>query len=396
MRVAIDATVLGTARGGDETYLRGLLAAIAAVADRERDRFPILLRAGVAVPDGATDAELFPERRIGGGSRAWRYLVSVPLALARDRAELFLSINHGPLIGAPSALVVHDLSFLHHPKLYPLRTRLRLQALVPLAVRLARVVITGSEFSRRDLIESYRLAPENVAVLPPVLLPPADRSTALGDEAFRTWGVRRPYFVYVGNLHPRKNLVRLIRAFASAVREGAARDHQLVIVGAPWFRDGSAAAAARSLSPGAIRTLGRLGDAERDALIRGAVALVYPSLFEGIGLPPVEAMALGTPVLCSDAAALPETCGDAALFVDPLDEDALAAGIARLARDDGLRAQLRARGLVRVARFGPREIGARALATFARAIAPGPRRVIVPRGTPQEPGRMPGGEGGAT
>jgi glycosyltransferase involved in cell wall biosynthesis len=157
--------------------------------------------------------------------------------------------------------------------------------------------------------------------------------------------------VYVGNLHPRKNLVTLIRAFSRLRQQPRYDDVVLVVAGGRWWGEGPEAAAAQALPEGAIRFLGRVDDHGRDRLVREATILAYPSLFEGFGLPPLEAMAVGTPVLTTTGGAIPEVVGDAALLVEPLDVEGMTVGLGQLLDDDSLRATLANRGRRRAAAF---------------------------------------------
>lgn len=371
MRVAIDASALGSGRGGDETYLRGLLLGLAEITDPARDAYPLLVPADVALPGPLRGSPAFPVHRIPRGRRLVRYLVTVPRVLRqRGDAELLYTQVHAPLGSpAPIALYVADLSFFHLPRLFPLRERLRFNALVPLHIRAARIVVTPSEFSRRDLIATYRLDPARVRVVPCAVVPPDVEP--LGDAAGPTVGPEGPggpFFLYVGNLHPRKNVPRLIEAFARARRNAPAlAEHRLVIAGGRWWGEGEERAA-RAAPPGSIVFLGRVTDAERWDLMARAQALVYPSLFEGFGLPPVEAMALGTPVLAANTTAMPEVLGEAALLVDPRDTEAIARGLARLAAEPALRAELARRGRARAARYTPRATAEAARAAFHAAL----------------------------
>jgi alpha-1,3-rhamnosyl/mannosyltransferase len=391
MKIAIDASVLGTGRGGDESYLRGLLSGLALAADGMHDRFGLFTRRNAQLPAEVAAHPAFTTRPLNTSGRALRYVVALPLALAHERPsfDLVLTINHTPPLSTVArVLVIHDLSFLRHPEFYPRSTLLRLRWLVPLHVRQSRLVLTGSEFSRRDLIDAYGLAPERVVVVPPAI-----RAVHANADAAPPTG--KPYFIYVGNLHPRKNLAGLVRGFRRALASGL--DHQLVIVGASWWGDTSIASQVAGLPPGSVRLVGRVSDAERDHLLRGAVALVYPSLFEGIGLPPLEAMAAGTPVLASNAAALPETCGDAALLFDPRDDEAIASALTTVAFDASARASLRARGLERVSHFSARVTGERALDAFAQAIRSGANERRAIRATEEvKAGSIPGYGGRGT
>jgi len=220
-------------------------------------------------------------------------------------------------------------------------------------------------------VEAYGLDPDRVFAVPnrvrPVMpLPEEERARAVA--WLRDRGVQEPYFAYLGNLHPRKNVPRLIEAFASARRSGELGEARLVIAGGRWFGEGPEDTAARQAPAGSVVLVGRVDDAVARVLLEGAVALTYPSLFEGFGLPPVEAMALGTPVLAGDAAAVPDVCGDAALLVDPTSVDAIAGGMVRLLADDPLRATLRERGRLRAGEYTAARTGRAALRAFRCAV----------------------------
>jgi len=379
MKVGIEASVIGTDRGGDETYLRNLLAGLALVSRAGEHEFVVYLRAGAEVPSEIAGDPRFVVRRLARVPSPIRYAIDLPSLVARERPgiDLLLTTNHAPLISTvPRVLLVHDLSFRHHPEHYALMSRLRLNALVPLHVRQARLVLTVSEFSRQDLLSAFGLAPERVVVVPTAVRATSTLSARTeGAASLRARGVGDRFFLYLGNLHPRKNVARLVDAYARArSRSAAVAAHQLVIAGARGWHSEEVARAAAAL-PGLVVMVGRIDDAERDALLGRATALAYPSLFEGFGLPPLEAMAAGTPVLASTTTAMPEVLGDAALLVDPRDVEAIADGLRRLAEDQDLRDTLRERGRSRAAHYTLRTTGERALAAFAIAAARGERKL---------------------
>jgi glycosyltransferase involved in cell wall biosynthesis len=255
----------------------------------------------------------------------------------------------------------------HHPEHYPRGARLRLTMLAPRQARRARAVITLSEFCRRNMIEHYDLDEARVHVVPCEV----ERPRALSDEErsrAQLWlkreGVDRPFVLYLGNRHPRKNLTRLIRAFARAGLDGL----QLVLAGAPWWNGSGEEEVARAAPEGSVVLVGRVDDVQRAFLLESAHALAYPSLFEGFGLPPLEAMAAGTPVVASNAAAIPEVCGTAAVLVDPTSVDAIAEGLVHVSTDDDERHRLREAGRARAALFDVERTGRAARAAFAFAL----------------------------
>jgi len=254
--------------------------------------------------------------------------------------------------GVPIVVSVHDLALVRFPELgsaelrgVPARTRL--------AAAAARIILASSEATRRDLIELLGVPPDRIRVVhlgcDAAFRPlPADGArTHVRDR----YGLAEPYLLHVGTLEPRKNLARLIRAYGrlcAARRDAPA----LLLVGERGWQYEGLFRLVEELKLGArVRFTARVPSADLPALYGAAAAFVYPSLYEGFGLPPLEAMACGTPVVCSNAAALPEVTGDAALLVDPYDEDALAAALEQVLDDSALRASLRARALDRARYF---------------------------------------------
>ena len=363
MRVAIDAGVLDTGRGGDETFMRNLLAGLVLAAG-DGDRFVVYLDRDARVPSEVAGDPRFALRRMARLPSPIRYALDLPWRVARERPlpDLLLTTNHAPLVSVvPRVLLVHDLSFRHHPELYRASTRARLRWLVPLHVRQARAVVTVSEFSRRDLIDAYGLEPRRVHVIPNAVRARAASAAPLPA------GVGARFFLYVGNLHPRKNVARLIAAFDRARRRSAVvAGHQLVIAGAAGWDTADVARAAAAL-PGLVLLLGRVSDDVRDTLVARATALAYVSLFEGFGLPPLEAMAAGTPVVASRTAAIPDVVGDAGILVEPTDVEDIANALVRVAEDGALRQVLVARGRERASSYDIRRTGDAAIAAFETA-----------------------------
>ena len=226
----------------------------------------------------------------------------------------------------------------------------------------ADLILTDSEFARADIISVLGVPPERVTV---ILLAaddfvPADGPPDHGGLRQR-FGISHPFFLYVGANEERKNLVRLREAFRQLQSDGTPSS-ELIICGPE--------APVEPAEPG-VRWLGRVSDAELRALYHAARAFVFPSLYEGFGLPVLEAMASGTAVLCSRATSLPEVAGEAALYFDPLDVSALATSLRRILTDDGVRDQLIEKGLQQAARFRWAETARLTLAAFERLLNPG-------------------------
>ena len=285
--------------------------------------------------------------------RLWTHLRLSAEMLTRPPDVLLVPAHVLPLVHPRRSLVtVHDLGYLHEPEAHRALDRFYLDLSNRYHARAAARVLAISEATRDDLVRHYGVAPERVTVthlaadasFRPVTDP--DLITAARAEH----GIGPDYFLYVGTLQPRKNLSRLIRAFArvAAGRPGL----QLVLAGKKgWLYDGILRQAESLGLSGRVIFPGYVGAEDLPALYSGALAFAFPSLYEGFGMPALEAMACGAPVLASNVSSLPEVVGDAGLLVDPTDEAALAAALERLASEPALRAELRQRGLARARLF---------------------------------------------
>ena len=281
-------------------------------------------------------------------NQGWEQFV-LPLH-ARGRI-LWSPANTGPLAVENQVLTLHDLAPLDHPEWYHGPFARYLGWLLPRLARRVRHIITVSAFSRDRIVALTGVSSEKISVIHSAAAagftprPEQEIHEACAEQGLAPGG----YFLYVGSIEPRKNLARLLRAWASC-RPRLPGDLVLAVVGERANPRAFKSVALPGEAEG-VRWLGRVPDPQLPALMSGAMAFVYVSLYEGFGAPPVEAMAAGTPVLTSAAASLPEVVGEAALTVDPTDDDAIAEGLVRLAGDAELRARLREMGLARAAEF---------------------------------------------
>jgi glycosyltransferase involved in cell wall biosynthesis len=294
------------------------------------------------------------------GSRAaailWQRLgAPLPVEVFTGALDIFHAPDYvlPPLFRARGLVTVHDLSFVKRPETAPPRLRSYLEHAVPAAVRRASAVLTDSVSCRSDLIEWLDVPPEKVHVVyggVDARFRPVEDAEARRRVTAR-YGITRPFILSVSTLEPRKNLVRLIDAFARW-RARSEAPHQLVIGGGPGWDYEAIYRRAAELDLGeAVVFPGFIDDADLPALLSAADVFAYPSLYEGFGLPPVEAMACGTPVIASTAPCLPEVLGSAAVLVDPYDVAALADAFDRVLGDPALRASLKARGRARAATY---------------------------------------------
>ena len=334
--VVVDADTLGRRRTGDERYVASLLRELAAPADAAGVRIAAVTRHPELVPPGIEPLAL------GTPVQELRMLWTLPRLLRRTQASL-VHTQYALPFRAPCAAVVtiHDLSFEREPELMPLKDRLVFKRVVPRAARGAARILTVSERTKRDLVELYGVRPEKVVVTPN------------GVDAAFSPGSNGPadYVLAVGAVQPRKNQLAAATA-ATAVR--------LPLIVAGPVRDESLAATLRARG---ADLRGYVTQDELVELYRGAACLVQPSRYEGFGLPILEAMACGLPVVAVDEPALREVAGDAAVIVP---EAELADGIRRALAE---RDRLRAAGLERAGAFGWRATAERTLAVYLEALA---------------------------
>lgn len=293
-------------------------------------------------------------------AKIWYEQVSAPEA-ARRRANGVLHVPYfAPPLRSPVPVVVtvHDLVPVLRPEYRQTAAQRLYTLLVCRGLRAARRIITDSDASRRDLERVLHISPSVVRVIPLAVdarfRPVAPREQDAMSGLRSRLSVPGPYVHYLGGLDRRKNVQGLIAAFARLKRERQV-PHHLVIVGAtrtdnPLFYDPRPDVERLGLTD-CVRMIDRVSDEEARALHAGSDAFVFPSLYEGFGLPPLEALACGAPVVCSHASSLPEVIGDAAVLVDAKDEAALAAALGRVLSDSELRRDLRARGPAQAARF---------------------------------------------
>lgn len=352
IRVGLDAHVLGRRQAGNETYTRGLAEALGLEPDV---RLILYLDRGAEFSPAAGTRL----RRLVFRTAQPRIGLELPLRSRLDRLDvLHMQYVVPPLPGVPVATTIHDLSFLDVPELLPAARGLRLRATVADAVRRSAVLLTPSEFSRDRLLHHYPVPAHRVVVAAPLVaapsLDPGAGDPADDDGALpAALGLDRPFVLSVGELQPRKNLARLIEAMALARRDGL--DADLVLAGRRgWRADEVDRAIERHDAGGWVRPLGYVPGRTLQALYRAARVVAYVSLYEGFGLPILEAMATGTPVLTSQAGSIPEVAGDGALLVDPRDPRAMADALVRLSSDESLRETLAAAGLRRVAHYRDR------------------------------------------
>jgi len=369
LTIGVDASrTLPAHRTGTEQYSAALLRALMRTPNAHHWR----LYAPGPPPD---DLLPLPDRwqwRVMPFPRLWTHLRLSAEMLRHAPDVLFVPAHVVPLVHPRRTVVtVHDLGYLHFPEAHRARDRRYLDRSTRWSTRAAHCVIAISRATRDDLVQQLHIPAEKIAVIAhgvnAAMTRPTDADIA---ATLARHDITPPYVLALGTVQPRKNLARLVAAFAAM--RAAGLPHTLVIVGrAGWLTDAiHAEVAARGLGE-QVQFTGYVPDADLPVLYSGADALAFVSLYEGFGMPALEAMACGTPVVAANTSSLPEVVGDAGALVDPTDVAAIAASLTRVIADGALRARLIAAGRERAATFTWERCARETLAVLEAAVRDG-------------------------
>jgi glycosyltransferase involved in cell wall biosynthesis len=378
MRIGISTSVIQRGRTGIAQYLFALLRAMQPQAAKHHFVL-FVLRQDLPLFDFAKDCmELVPvpERMRPPANNVFWHQIALPRLARRHRLDVLHVPSYRRLLWPkPCALAgtIHDLAPFRVPNKYDWKRMFYGRVIARQLARRQDALIAVSHSTARDIISFFRLAPERITVIPNGVdhtrFFPAGNALD-GGEATGAHSLRRPFFLYVARLeHPGKNHLRLVAAFEK-FKASTGSDWQLVLGGSDWH--GAEVIHARiAQSPFAadIRCLGFVRDAELPDWYRAAGVFVYPSLYEGFGMPPLEAMACGCPVISSTRGSLGEVVGDAGALVDPEDTDSIAGHLSFLATDSAARARLRCAGLARARKFDWTRAALETMEVYRRAVA---------------------------
>ena len=362
LRIAVDASRSTSPRlTGTETYARRLLQALLTANSRRRTPHQLTLYFRDAPPPDLFPTTPHSQQALIPFPRAWTHL-RFAAELWKTRPDLtFVPAHTLPFCFPGRGIVtVHDLGYRHYPAAHPRRQRAYLDASTRFSQARAALVLADSQATAADLQHFYGTPAAKIQVAYPAV--DAAPLAAQNSAAVRAKYKLPPrYFLFIGTLQPRKNIARIVRAFALWQQAHPHDDTALVLAGGKgWLFDERWLAGISR-----IHLTGYIAESDKAGLLRGALALVFPSLYEGFGFPVLEAMHCGTPVIASRTSSLPELVGDAGLLVDPQDTAAIAAAMSQYSDSPPLRQQMTARGYVQAQRFSWQRTAQQVLDAFA-------------------------------
>ena len=351
MRIGIDAHAIGSESAGNETYYEQLLKHLAAASTNGSHYVVYYTHQSAArrVPE----SERFHLKRIRPATRFWRIPIAFPLEFRREKLDVFhAQYIIPPLCNCKAVTTIPDIAYEHYPEFFSKFCNLWSKMLIRRSAERADHIITVSEHSKNDISTTYHIDPEKITVTyegAGLEFFPRDKA-ACREQIAINYNVNDSFLLYVGRLQERKNLRRLLSAYARVKKDGI--NEKLVLVGKQDWVSGNIQTHLQTLQlEHDVIFTGYVPSADLPIFYNAALAFVYPSIFEGFGLPVIEAMACGVPVLTSYGSSLEEVAGDAAVLVDPMSEESIAEGLRKLLGDTNLKLKLARAGLNRSATF---------------------------------------------
>lgn len=367
IRIAIDAHAVGTKLGGNESYAVNLIEALAQIDSI--NSYTIYVTTHEARDRFSNRWSNFKVR----STLPHTPLIRIPLTLSAELRKHPVDVLHvqftaPPFCPCPVVVSIHDLSFEHLPQTFKRRSRTQLRLTVRHSARRAARILSLSQHTLRDIVETYGIDFNRIEAIP---LAAPDHFSVVRDNSElqrvrHNYGIVGDYILSVGSIQPRKNLARLVKAYASLRGNCSAETlPKLVLVGkCAWLYDETLRTLNEMGVKDTVVLTGYVPETDLPALYSSALCFVYPSYFEGFGLPPLEAMKCGAPVIVGNRTSLPEVVGDAALKVDPFDVDAIAGALGKLINDSELRKKLSQMGQERASTFTWRETARQTLRVY--------------------------------
>lgn len=367
MKVGIDIHAVGKQQTGNETYIRNLVGNLIGIDSDNTDYHLFYTHDDKLVVDERVEqTQIYPHQSV------FRIPFVFPYQLRKQKIDVaHFQYVVPPVMKCPTVVMIHDISYEYHPEYFnPLECK-RMKLLIPFSARKSEHVLTVSEYSKQQIMQKYHIPEDKITVTyngvnEQFCVLPSD---ADGYKCLTRFSFNKPFILAVGNLQPRKNIERLIRAY-SKLRASGKIDLDLVLVG--QVRWGGKAIFDEVETLGVknnIHITGYVTDEELVALYNKATLFAYPSLYEGFGLPLIEAMACGTPVISSNASCLPEVGGDAAHYIDPYSERGMMDALELVANNSIVRKQLIQKGFERASDFSWKRTAEKTLRVFEEVVA---------------------------
>jgi glycosyltransferase involved in cell wall biosynthesis len=382
MQIGIDASRTGVQgrtirRTGTERYTLEIIRNLLALPQATQHHWRLYSNAPLpaeVLESLAAASSVRPEILVLPARRLWTHNTLRREVMRRPPDVLFIPAHVVPFVWPPSRLpptvvTIHDLGYRHFPAAHTWTQRCYLQWSTRWSAHAAQRVIAVSKDTARDLVRFAEAPDAKIAIIHEGCTPdaPVKASAELQHRTLQHYGLERPYALYIGTIQPRKNLARVLQAYADLLQKGSL-SWDLVLAGASgWMSQPIYALGNEPQMAGRVHFLGYVPDADLPALFQQACFFCFPSLFEGFGLPVLEAQQYGVPVMTANNSALPEIAGNAALLVDPTDIDAIAGAMLRLSQDEELRQRLIAAGYENVKRFSWEKAARETLAVLEQA-----------------------------
>lgn len=370
-QIGIDAHMIGARETGNETYVLNLLQHLPQESFAQPFKYKAIVLNRSDVPAQIDFNEHLDFVQVGPPASLVRIPVSMPILVAREKLDLLhVTYVAPPICPCPTVVSVHDIAFKRYPEFFPAHVRLVLSLLVPLSMRRAAQIITISESAKNEIVAHYGIPEEKITVTYLAAAPhfAIDDDRSRWAQVKERYGVEGDFILAVGNLQPRKNIRRLIQAYAQLPTYLQSR-YRLVIVGqALWLHSDVYQTSVENNLQDRVVFTGYVPEPDLVLLYNAATLFVYPSLYEGFGLPVLESMACGTPVITSNCSSLPEVAGQAAILIDPTKTTEISEAMASVIADPDLAQSLSEQGLERAQIFSWQQTARQTRDVYAKVV----------------------------
>ncbi|HOL48968.1 MAG TPA: glycosyltransferase family 1 protein [bacterium] len=369
IKIGIEAHAIGMKQGGNERYIEGLLRGLSKLNPPDL-QFIVFLNHMAEIPSFLKGHPSFSFEKVSTSSIK-RLMLDLPSKIKRTNIDVLHTQYHiPPFVQIPSVITLHDVSYLIHPEFFPFFERIKMKTLMPSSIRKAKKIITVSQFSKREILKKYGDIDEKVCITYNGV---SEEFKPVNEEKIQQvltkHKIFRPYIISVSNLQPRKNLQGLISAYSLILKKKEDFPCCLVITGKKlWLYDEIFSAGEPTIKEKILFT-DYVENDDLIALYSGAEMLVYPSFYEGFGLPVLEAMACGCPVIASASSSLPEIVEEAGILVDPYNSQEISSAILTLHQNGNLQKELKEKGLKQAKKFSWMECAKKTVEVYRNLVS---------------------------